>query len=434
MSFDLSPLAQAISTFRDPGRLGELIVAAGVAIGAVALGWLFARVICHKVPASNRWKFGKGDFERVAFPAFTLLFMWIGKRVLERLHDTYALEIVLSLVVAWALIRIAIYVLGHIIPEGGFQRGVIRIVAIVAWAVVILHILGLLPEVLDALDSHGISIGKNKAQITLLDVLKGFAALFLAITVALWISRVTESRIMAADSMEMTTRDVISKVTRVSLLFAAILIGLPLSGIDITTLSIFTGAIGVGLGFGLQKIVSNYISGFIVLLDNSIRIGDVVTVDGRKGEVKGIETRYTVIKGGDGVESIVPNEKLITDTVQHHTYSDPRVSVVVNATITYESDYEKACAILADLARRQERVMADPPATARLKGLGDNGIELEITVWISDPAMGEAQLRSELLKQVLRAFRDAGIEMARPRRDVRMATVETEKTPSISTG
>jgi small-conductance mechanosensitive channel len=384
------------------------------------------------VPASSHWKFGKGDFERVAFPAFTLLFLWIGKRILERVHDTYALEVVLSLVVAWALIRIATYVLGHIIPEGGFQRAVIRIVAWVAWLVVILHVVGLLPEVLDALESHGISIGKNKSQITLLDVLKGFAALFLAITVALWISRVTESRIMSAESMEMTTRVVITKVVRITVLFAAILIGLPLSGVDITTLSIFTGAIGVGLGFGLQKIVSNYISGFIVLLDHSIRIGDVVTVDGRKGEVKAIETRYTVIKGGDGVESIVPNETLITNSVQHHTYSDPRVSVVVNATITYESDYDKACQILADVARRQDRVIADPPATARLKGLGDNGIELEITVWISDPAMGESDLKSELLKQVLRAFRDAGIEIARPRRDVRMATVEMGKSHSTS--
>lgn len=432
MSFDLSPLGQAISSFRDPAQFGQLVAASGVAVAALLLGWLFAYVLCHRVPASNRWKFGKGDFVRVAFPAFTLLFLWIGKRILERVHDTYALEVVLSLIVAWALIRISTYVLGHIIPEGGFQRGVIRVVAWVAWGVVILHIVGLLPEVLEALDSHGITIGRNKAQITLLDVLKGFAALFLAITVALWVSRVTESRIMTAETMEMTTRVVISKVVRISLLFAAILIGLPLSGIDITTLSIFTGAIGVGLGFGLQKIVSNYISGFIVLLDHSIRIGDVVTVDGRKGEVKGIETRYTVIKGGDGVESIVPNETLITNTVQHHTYSDPRVSVVVNATITYESDYDKACQILADVARRQNRVVADPPASARVKGLGDNGIELEITVWISDPAMGEAELKSELLKEVLRAFRGAGIEMARPRRDVRMATDETGKTPSAS--
>src|SRR5260221_13110295 len=169
--------------------------------------------------------------------------------------------------------------------------------------------------------------------------------------------------------MDFTTRVVITKVAKVSILVIAVFVALPIAGIDITTLSIFSGAVGVGLGFGLQKIAANYVSGFIVLLDRSLRIGDVITVDGRRGEVRSIQSRYTVIKGSDGVESIIPNEKLITESVQHHTYSDPRVSLVMSITVTYESDVERACALLGELARKHPRVIAEPAAGARVKNL-----------------------------------------------------------------
>jgi small-conductance mechanosensitive channel len=276
------------------------------------------------------------------------------------------------------------------------------------------------------LDTHGIAMGQGKGEITILDGLKGAAALFLAITLALYLSRVTESRVLAAESMEMTTRVVIAKVVRIASLFVAIFVALPLAGIDITTLSVFTGALGVGLGFGLQKITSNYVSGFIVLLDRSIRIGDVVSVDGRRGEVTAIETRYTVIKGADGVESIIPNEKMITEIVNHHTYSDPRVSMVMGVTVSYDSDVDRACAILAEVAGAQGRIIAQPPAIARVRQLSDRGVELELTAWIADPALGEGDLRSELLAGVLKAYRAEGIEIPYPRREVRLiATGET---------
>src|SRR5260221_13570919 len=186
--------------------------------------------------------------------------------------------------------------------------------------------------------------------------------------------------------MDFTTRVVITKVAKVSILVIAVFVALPIAGIDITTLSIFSGAVGVGLGFGLQKVAANYVSGFIVLLDRSLRIGDVVTVDNRRGEVKAIESRYTVIKGSDGVEAIIPNEKMITEIVSHHTYSDPRISMVLAVTVSYESDIERACAILAEAARRQSRVIAEPAAMARVKGLTERGVELELTVWIDDAA------------------------------------------------
>ena len=421
-----SPIARVIDSVRGDATPTEWLLQVAVAAGGLLLAWLISRWIRAMVPTSTRWKFGKGDFDKVAFPAFTLLFIYIGKRLLENHQEADSLEIVISLVIAWAVIRIATYILGHVIPEGGFQRVVIRVIVWIAWIAVALHIAGLLGGVLETLDSWGFRFGKDKHEVTVLDLMKGAAAIFFAIVLALWISRITESRVLSAESMEMTTRVVITKVVRITVLLLAIFIALPLAGIDVTTLSIFSGALGVGLGFGLQKIASNYVSGFIVLLDRSLRIGDVITVDGRRGEVKAIESRYTVVKGGDGVESIIPNEKMITESVQHHTYSDPRISLVAGVTVSYESDVEKACRLLAQAAKRQKRVVEDPPVVARVKQLTDHGVDLEVTVWISDPVVGEGELKSDLLKEVLRSFRDEGIQIPYPRREVRLiATHET---------
>jgi small-conductance mechanosensitive channel len=427
VSLDISPLKSAVEAFAGGASATQLAWQAGVAVAGILVAWIAARSICGRVAASPKWKFGKGDFQHVAFPLLALALVWGGKKYLERSQEAHLLEIAVTLLVAFSVIRIAVYVLGHVIPEGGFQRAVIRAIYWAAWIGAALYVTGLLPDFLGFLDSHGFTLGKDKSEITILDILKGIAALFLTITFALWLSRITEGRVLSAEDMEMTTRVVITKVVRITTVFIAIFIALPLAGIDVTTLSIFSGALGVGLGFGLQKIASNYVSGFIVLLDRSLRIGDVVTVDGKRGEVRAIESRFTVVKGVDGVEAIIPNEKLITESVLHHSYSDPRISMVIGVWISYESDVDRACALLAELARSQARVIADPPVRARVKQLGDNGVELELMVWISDPAVGEGELKSELLKGILKRFKEAGIEIPYPRRDVRMiATPATQ--------
>jgi small-conductance mechanosensitive channel len=430
--FDLSPIRRTYDAIVQSTSPADIAVQMAFAAAAIGLAWILARALCMRVPSSSRWKFGKGDFERVAFPFFALMLGWGARVFLGNYQDTDTgpLEIVNSLLFAFLMIRLATYVLGHVLPEGGMQRAVIRIVVFVFWVVVILHLVGMLPEVQDVLDAHGVTVGKDKHEITLLDLFKAVAALFVAITMALWISRVTETRLMAADSVEMTTKVVIGRVVRITTVFIAIFVALPFAGIDVTTLSIFTGAIGVGLGFGLQKIASNYVSGFIVLLDHSLRIGDVVTIDGRRGEVKAIRSRYTVLKGADGVESIIPNETLITTSVAHHTYSDPKISIVIPVTVTYESDVQRACELPVQIAKKHKRVIADPEAAARVKALGPNGVEIELTVWIADAAVGEGDLRSDLLKEVLRAYREAGIEVPYAVREIRMiATAETPKQP-----
>lgn len=412
LDIDVSPLKRFIEGVAGDPSPELLLWQVGVAALAVALGFLTARVVCRQIQPSPRWKFGEGDFERVAYPLLAWVYLVAGKLILQQYQRTALLEILQSLLVAWIVIRIAVYILGHVLPQGSFLRGSIRTIAWVAWIGVALHITGLLPQVIGTLEDIGITVGKDRQRITLWLVMQAIAALALTLTVAAWISRITESRVMAAEHMEMSTRVVITKVVGAGTLFLAILIALPMVGIDITALSIFSGALGVGLGFGLQKIASNYVSGFIVLLDRSLRIGDVITVAGRKGEVRAIETRYTVIRGGDGVETIIPNEKLISEVVNHHTFSDPTVSSTVAVVVPFEVDVEAACRILVEAAGRREGILAEPAPAARVKTLRHHGIELNLTVWIRLGEVAEPDLRSDLYKDILAGLRAAGIPIA----------------------
>lgn len=421
-----SPLKRFVEGIAGDPSPEVILWQVGVATVAILLGFFTARLVCRQVRPSARWRFGAGDFERVAYPLFALFFVFAGRLVLQQFQRAALMEIVQTLIVAWVAIRIAVYILGHVLPEGGFLRASIKTIAWIAWIGVALHLTGLLPEVIVALDGVGISVGKDKVRITLWLVMQALAALALTLTLAAWVSRVSESRILAADAVEMSTRVVISKLVRVATMFLAIMVALPLVGIDITALSIFSGALGVGLGFGLQKIASNYVSGFIVLLDRSLRIGDLITVDGRKGKVMAIESRYTVIQGGDGTESIIPNDKMITESVYHHTFTDPRAAVKVAVSVAYDSNVEKALELLAQAAAAHPRVIATPAPVSRIAQLNESGIDLEVVCWIADAGEGDADLKSDLFRAVLAAFGKAAIEIPYPRRDMCiLATAET---------
>jgi small-conductance mechanosensitive channel len=435
LSIDTSPVKQFVQHLVEGASAATWLWQIAVALAAFGLGWAVARAAFHWIKPSRLWKFGEGDFERVAFPALAWAFLLIGRAVLARYQPVALLDIVATALIASIVIRLAVYVLGHVLPQGEFLRKVIRFVAWVAWIAVILQVTGLLPEVIETLDDVGFTSSKSHQRYSLWLLLQGFVALAVALTIAFWIARITEGRVMAEDTVSMSTRVVVSKLVRIGAVFAAILVALPMVGIDITALSIFGGALGVGLGFGLQKIAANYVSGFIVLLDRSLRIGDTIQIGDRKGEVKEIASRYTVIKGGDGIESIVPNEKLITEVVNHHTYSDTRVTVVVNVAVAYDTDLDRACALLEQLARRDRRVMAEPAPAARVKSLGDFGVYLELSAWMSDLAEGESDLRSALYRDILRTFRAEGIEVAYRRRETQretppFTTTETDESTS----
>jgi small-conductance mechanosensitive channel len=251
----------------------------------------------------------------------------------------------------------------------------------------------------------------------------------------MWLAKLIEGQILAAERVELSTRVVIAKLVRALAFFLAILVALPIAGIDVTALSVFGGALGVGLAFGLQKIASNYVSGYIILLDRSVRIGDLVTVDNRHGVVKEIASRYTVIRSLDGTESILPNETLITQAVTNHSYTDRKVLVKVKVAVGYDSDVDRVIALLLDIARRQPRILADPAPGAWIVALADNGIEIEMGAWISDPDQGQGALRGAIFKEALEAFRAEGIEIPFPQRDIRIVGQATkEKDPAITAG
>jgi small-conductance mechanosensitive channel len=213
---------------------------------------------------------------------------------------------------------------------------------------------------------------------------------------------------------------VLIRVLKALLLVIAVLVALSMVGVDLTVLSVFGGALGVGLGLGLQRIASNYVSGFIILLDRSLSIGDMITVDKFYGRVAQINTRYTVIKALDGTETILPNEMLVSTPVVNHSLSNREVRIVVKVAVAYAADLDRALAILSECARSQSRVLRQPEPGAFVTALGADGVELEVGFWIRDPEEGTLAVRSEISREVLRRFAAEGIQIPFPQREVRI--------------
>jgi small-conductance mechanosensitive channel len=237
---------------------------------------------------------------------------------------------------------------------------------------------------------------------------------------AMWLGSVYEDRVMRAHSVDANLRVVLSRLGRALLLLAAVLVSFSLVGIDITVLGVFGGALGVGLGLSLQKIASNYVSGFIILIDRSLRIGDTINVSGLQGMVTEIRTRYTMVRGLDGIETLIPNEKLVTDVVQNHSSYLTRGYAKAAVQIAYSADVEQAMGLLVEAARGVERVLDEPAPAAYLVGFGADGINLELGFWIEEAAKGTAGTRSTVNRNIWRLFNEHGISIPYTRRDVRL--------------
>ncbi len=416
----MTPLERTLEAIATQLTVPSVLTQLTVIAAGLALGWLVGGALRRRVRNQGFWAFGEGGFDRVANPLVALLAIWAARIGLRKWFATPFVDLALALVAAFAIVRFTVYVLRHALPQGAFLRGSERTVAYAIWIGIALHLTGVLPEVWEALEAVSFTAGKQR--ISLLLVLQGLVSVAVTLAISMWIARLIEGRVLAAERMEMSTRVVISKLVRALAFFIAVLVALPLVGIDITALSVFGGALGVGVGLGLQKIASNYVSGFIILLDRSVRIGDLVTIDGRHGEVKAIESRYTVVRGLDGTESILPNDLLITQAVTNHSFTDRKVLVKVPLSVGYGSDIDRVFAILVDCARRERRVLAEPPPAAWIAALGDNGIDVELGFWIADPDQGQAALRGAILRGALEAFRAEGIEIPFPKRDVTLVS------------
>jgi small-conductance mechanosensitive channel len=330
--------------------------------------------------------------------------------------QVHLLSVAIALAGALAAIRFMIYLLRLAFAPGEWISSFERGIAGVVWLLVALHLTGLLPEIESALAGVKFTIGKQ--SLSLLAMIESAFWLAVTLLLALWAGNALEMRLMRAEGLHSSLRAVLSRAAKALLLLLAVLIMLPLVGVDLTVLSVFGGALGVGLGFGLQKIASNYVSGFIILLDRSIRIGDVITADTHHGEVRQITTRFTVVRSLSGVEAIIPNDTLISTTVLNHSYSDRKVRLAVRMQIGYATDVEKLLPALVAIARRNPRVLSDPEPNALFVAFADSGIELEIGFWIQDPEQGTGDVRSSVSLAILSELRARGVEIPFPQREV----------------
>jgi small-conductance mechanosensitive channel len=424
MPFD-NLLTRLIDDSQDVVLLWQL----GVLLACALAAWGVMRLAKPYLERpDNPWSAGRGGVRRVGFPLLMLLAVLVGRDVLRLwLPATHLLNLAVPLLLALAMVRLVVYALRYVFEPRASLKAWERSAAWLIWGAFALHVTGLLPRIHGAMEALSFQSGSHRFSLWLL--FQAAAVIVVAVIAALSLARFVEQRLMGFGHMNLSLRMALSKAVRTVLLIVAVLVALPAVGIDLTVLSVFGGALGVGVGFGLQKVASNYISGFIILLDRSIRIGDLVTVDNKFGEVSQINTRYTLLRSLDGTESIVPNEMFITQTVVNHSLTKPNVRISLSVQVSYDTDLRRAEALMLDAAHSQTRVMLDDPDNMPrvfLKEFGDNGVVLELGVWIRDPSEGQNNLRSDINWAIWHRFKAEGIEIPFPQRVVHFSASPAE--------
>jgi small-conductance mechanosensitive channel len=339
--------------------------------------------------------------------------------------ESHLVDLAITLAGLMLLIRLAVYMVR--VSLGDRTKGWGNMITFLVWGVLALHVLGWFDPLVQALDSVGIKAGARR--ITLWSVLKLLFTVGAFIVVAVWIARWFERRLMAMQGLALSMRIGIAKFAQAFLIGLSILLGLNAAGLDLTTLNVLTGAIGLGLGFGLQAIAANFVSGFVLLMDRSIKPGDVISFTGTTGTttegfgwVQELRGRYVVVRDRDGVETLVPNQHLITNPVINWSYTDPRVRLKLPVRVSYRDDPEKALAVLLKAAEGQSRILRDPAPVSRMMGFNDYGFDLELRFWIADPQEGVNNIRSEVNRAIWRLFREQGITIPVAQREIVVTT------------
>ena len=417
---------------------GEFYWLLAALIGVLALSWWLSIQLRRRqgsqqagTDASNALRdFGTGSVKRIATPLIALALVTVLRYTLEKMEIGHlALFSVASLLLAsWVLVRAIVYVLRGIFPRGNFLRSFERLISVVIWACMLAEMAGLSDDVIGWLQRFSFGVGQHKFDLWML--LRGSVTVCVTLLVALWVASLVERRLMMVGEIDGNVRVVLARLAKALLSVVAVLFSLSLLGIDVTTLSVFSGALAVGLGMGLQRIASNYVSGFIILLDRSIRIGNLIALDDNTtGTITRITTRYTVLRTLSGTELIIPNEYLVSNTVRNLSFSDKAVRVATSVGVAYDTDVERAIPLLIAIAQAHPRVLADPAPGVLLTQFGDSALTLELGFWISDPEMGMGGVRSEVNLEILRAFRREGISIPFPQREVRILPPGAEVAP-----
>jgi small-conductance mechanosensitive channel len=416
----LSNLWVFISDIKHPEnwlQIGILAVSLGLAfLIAHFIGkFLFEQTV--ELDTRNFKRITFRSLKRILFPLTALIVVLISRGILQRYEQpVQLLNFAVPLLLSLGGIRLLIYILRKAFKPSPLLKAWENIISISVWIIVALYLLDLLPAVRKSLQSIGFKIGSS--QFTLLSIVESVVYIAIFFTVALWISATLERRLRSSTVINASIKVALAKFFKFLVLTFALLIGLDIAGIDLTALTVFGGALGVGIGFGLQRITSNFISGFLLVFDKSIKPGDTISIGDKFGWVEELRARYIVVRDRDGVDTLIPNENLITSDVINWSYTDANVRVKLPISISYHDDPELAMKLMLEAAKETNRVLSEPPPAARLMAFGDNGIELELRLWINDPQQGLNNVRSEANLNMWRKFKDAGITIPFPQRDV----------------
>ena len=407
----MNALDTLVQDLGHPGSPVEFITL----LGCLLLAYLACWAIRRKKTSDSVW-FGRAIVDGLLFPVLALAFTYASLHYVQAHQHVALLRLAVPVLLALVAIRFIARVLTIAFPHSGMARLVERLVSWVAWIGTALWVLGILPAVRSEMDNVEFFFGKSR--VSLLNLVDATFSACIVLVAVLWLSAVVERQVLRQHVTDLSLRKVAGNAIRAVLLTIGVLFALSTAGVDLTALSVLGGAVGVGLGFGLQKLAANYVSGFVILFERSLRIGDVVRVDGFEGEVVDIKTRYTLIRALNGRDSIVPNEKLISERIENLSLSDPRVLITTDIGVAYDSDVDVVQRVLVEAARSTARVLPEPPPGARLMKFGSDALEFQVQFWIADPGAGTGNVRSDVNLAVLKGLRAAGIEIPFPQRVV----------------
>ena len=382
-------------------ELGGLLLCLGLA-------WWVSRALGRGFSRHSIW-FGRRIVDGVLFPTLSLVLTYALKLGLLKIQHVPVLKVALPVLVSLVVIRLIARVLASVFPDSNGARAIERVVSWMAWGLAVLWITGWMAPVLDELEGVQITWGKN--HITLLHVLQVVMTSSLVLVVTLWISAALEDRVLRRAVADLSMRRVLANAMRALLLVLGALFALSTLGVDLTALSVLGGALGVGLGFGLQKLAANYVSGFVILLERSLRIGDYVRVDGFEGSVSDIKTRYTLLRANNGIESVVPNELLITQRVENLSLENSRMLLTCHFWVGLDADPSQVQHLLVQAALGAPRVLSDPGPSALLNEVTPQGLHFSLNFWMDDPSSGQAPVRSGVNLAVLSSLRGAKIAL-----------------------
>jgi small-conductance mechanosensitive channel len=411
-------LADRFAALLRPSALVEL----AVLLGCLLLAWALVRLLRGKGGVGPSIWFGERLFDGVLFPLAALLLALLARWLLAQPLfgvPIAVFKLAVPILLSLAVIRLTARVLHRAFPGSSAVQLIERTVSWLAWVGVVLWTTGLLPLMLDELDNISWKIGT--ARVTVRSIIEGGVTAVLVMMLALWVSAALEARLLQGASDNLSLRKMAANFLRALLLFLGLVFALSSAGIDLTALGVLGGALGVGIGLGMQKLAANYVSGFVILAERSMRIGDMVKVDNFEGRITDISTRYTVIRAINGREAIVPNEMMITQRVENSSLADPKVLLSTSVQVAYGTDLDTLMPRLVAVTAAVPRVLQDNPPSVHLAAFGADGLELTVNFWIQDPEHGQGNVRSAVNLAILRELDAAGIEIPFPQRVLRRA-------------